>query len=52
MKTSNNDWLFYLFVAGAVILNEIASALGFQFIAFVPLTLIVLWAGFKFIPKE
>ena len=51
MKTSNNIWLFYLVVAGAVLLNEMASAFGVQFIAFVPLMLVVLWAGFKFIPK-
>lgn len=51
MKLSN-EWIFYLFVAGAVILNEIAGVFGVQIITLLPLLLIVLWAAFKFLPVD
>jgi hypothetical protein len=52
MRTIKLDWIFYVVVAGVVILNEIASSFGIQIITFVLLLVAVIWAGSRFLSRE
>jgi hypothetical protein len=52
MRTIKLDWIFYVVVAGVVILNEIASSFGIQIITFVLLMVAVIWAGGMFLSRE
>jgi len=52
MKPNKNQWIFYVIVGSAVILNEAATRYEFQAVTFLPLVLIVFWAAFRFLPME
>ena len=52
MKSNKSEWKFYLVVGIVVILNEIASGFGLQFITFLLMVVAVIWAGGRFLSKE
>lgn len=52
MRSNKSEWKFYLVVGVGVILNEVASAFGLQFITFLLLVVAVIWAGARFLSRE